>query len=244
VIVEQANLVRKRRISFLLACQTVGQLNNIYGKDGAATLLAGMATQIIFGGADKETATYFSSLAGNQTKVLETDNPHQPKRSVERPLLTHDQIISPPHAPQGNVILFTRYVTETYAVNAVILARLTRLYERQDWKATIAQAKGKGREVRLFTRASVEKRKMLPTEEEPMSTPAKTPIAVPTTSTTPMPPTPPILGPSHQRVSRSAATTASPSEPTSQFLYLRVVDDSPPPDQQNIVIPYPVRKRS
>jgi type IV secretion system protein VirD4 len=87
VIVEQANLVRKRRISFLLACQTIGQLQQIYGKDGAATLLAGMATQIIFGGADKETASYFSSLAGNQTRVMESE-PHragQPaqKRTVE-----------------------------------------------------------------------------------------------------------------------------------------------------------------
>lgn len=144
VIVEQANLVRKRRISFLLACQTIGQLQHIYGKDGAATLLAGMATQIIFGGADKETALYFSSLAGNQTRILE----HEPrqigqspqKRPVERPLLTHDQIISPPHAPQGNVIIFTRYVTESYAVNAVILARLTRMYERDDWKKALAKA--------------------------------------------------------------------------------------------------------
>jgi type IV secretory pathway TraG/TraD family ATPase VirD4 len=104
-----------------------------------------MATQIIFGGADKGIASYFSSLAGNQTKIIEAEayRPGQPaqKRTVERPLLTHNQIISPPHAPQGNVIIFTRYVTESYAVNAVILARLTRMYERQDWKAQIAQAK-------------------------------------------------------------------------------------------------------
>ena len=70
VIVEQANLVRKRRISYLLACRKIGQLQNIYG---AATLLAGMETQIIFGGANKETASYFSSLAGNQTKTIETE---------------------------------------------------------------------------------------------------------------------------------------------------------------------------
>ena len=153
VIVEQVNLVRKRRISFLLACQTVGQLYNIYGKDGTATLLAGMATQIVFGGADKETATYFSSLAGNQTKTLV--NEHNQKRTVERPLLTHDQIISPPHAPQGNVIIFTRYVTETYAVNAVILARLTRMYERADWQTAISQATAK---VKLYTRYNKRKR--------------------------------------------------------------------------------------
>jgi type IV secretory pathway TraG/TraD family ATPase VirD4 len=221
VIVEQANLVRKRRISFLLACQTVGQLHNIYGKDGTATLLAGMATQIIFGGADKETATYFSSLAGNQTKVLETDHQTKQKRTVERPLLTHDQIISPPHAPQGNVILFTRYVTESYAVNAFILARLMRLYERSDWQQAIARAKHQ--KLRLFTRTSAEKRHH-PTREP---APGTAPSPASTVATTPM-----------------AATMADPPKPTPPdpvFRYLRVIDDSPPPAQQNIVIPYPVR---
>jgi type IV secretory pathway TraG/TraD family ATPase VirD4 len=221
VIVEQANLVRKRRISFLLACQTVGQLHNIYGKDGAATLLAGMATQIIFGGADKETAAYFSSLAGNQTKVLETDHQTQHKRSVERPLLTHDQIISPPHAPQGNVILFTRYVTESYAVNAVILARLTRLYERSDWQSAITRAKHK--KLRLFTRTAAEKRQN-PTREP---APGTAPIPASTVATTPM--------------ATTMADQPKPTSPEPVFRYLRVVDDGPPPDQQNIVIPYPVR---
>ena len=209
VVVEQANLVRKRRISFLLACQTVGQLQNIYGRDGAATLLAGMATQIIFGGADKETAGYFSSLAGNQTRitvkapVYKNQNPQQ--QAVERPLLTHDQIISPPHAPQGNVIIFTRYVTESYAVNAVILARLTRMYERRDWKVAIAKAKQ--RKPRLFSRHHAEKskRKVKPKLET--------------------------------NINGSPTTTAAP-EPT--FIRLRVIDDSPPPDQQNIVVPYRV----
>jgi len=238
VIVEQANLVRKRRISFLLACQTVGQLNNIYGKDGAATLLAGMATQIIFGGADKETALYFSSLAGNQTKVLETENPNQPKRSIERPLLTHDQIISPPHAPQGNVILFTRYVTETYAVNAVILARLTRLYERQDWKAAVAQAKAKGQTARMFTRTVAEKRKAHREEGRSPTPDPLLDITVPESSL--------LSSISQMPVQRPVSVNSSPNsnriEKPSRFLYLRVIDDSPPPDEQNIVIPYPIAK--
>jgi len=215
VIVEQANLVRKRRISFLLACQTVGQLQNIYGKDGAATLLAGMATQIIFGGADKETATYFSSLAGNQTRVIESEarqagQPAQ-KRSVERPLLTHDQIISPPHAPQGNVIIFTRYVTESYAVNAVILARLTRMYERQDWRAVVAKAKT--RKLRLFSRHKMEKRKALPEAE-----------------TSP-------------EVSVSVLHQPTPTPTATQKMKGRVIDESTPPDEQNVVLPYSVERR-
>jgi type IV secretory pathway TraG/TraD family ATPase VirD4 len=213
VIVEQANLVRKRRISFLLACQTVGQLQNIYGKDGAATLLAGMATQIIFGGADKETATYFSSLAGNQTRVIESEarqagQPAQ-RRSVERPLLTHDQIISPPHAPQGNVIIFTRYVTASYAVNAVILARLTRMYERQDWQAAIAKAKA--RKLRLYTRHHAQKRTSPPS---PVETPA--PIQV---------------------------SDALPHTPAPLKSRGRVLDDSTPPDEQNVVLPYSIVER-
>jgi type IV secretory pathway TraG/TraD family ATPase VirD4 len=225
IVVEQANLVRKRRISFLLACQTIGQLQNIYGKDGAATLLAGMATQIIFGGADKETASYFSSLAGNQTKTIETEayRPGQPaqKRSVERPLLTHDQIISPPHAPQGNVIIFTRYVTESYAVNAVILARLTRMYERQDWKSQIAQAKQ--RKPRFYTRGNSEKRKRQSLEK---------PLAAESVSA---------------QTSQMLYELPKPeqaSKPTYQKAYLRVIDDSTPPDEQNVVIPYPVKDLS
>jgi type IV secretory pathway TraG/TraD family ATPase VirD4 len=222
VIVEQANLVRKRRISFLLACQTVGQLQNIYGKDGAATLLAGMATQIIFGGADKETATYFSSLAGNQTRVIESESRQagQPaqKRSIERPLLTHDQIISPPHAPQGNVIIFMRYVTESYAVNAVILARLTRMYERHDWKSAIAKAKT--HKLRLFTRSMLEKRKAKPLEAQ--ETPAE--LAISTL---------------HQSVTKPSSIAI----PTLTKRTHRVIDDSTPPDEQNVVIPYPVKER-
>jgi type IV secretory pathway TraG/TraD family ATPase VirD4 len=174
IIVEQANLVRKRRITFLIACQTIGQLHTIYGREAAATLLAGMATQIIFGGADKETASYFSTLAGNQTKIVETTGSPPQKRSVERPLLTHDQIISPPHAPQGNVIIFTRYVTERYAVNAVILARLTRLYERTDWKNDIIRVQHQP--LRLYDRQQAEKRK---TKTVPISSPTHSEPASP-----------------------------------------------------------------
>ena len=67
-VVEFANLVRKRRLSFILACQTMGQLENIYGRNGAETLLAGMAFQVIFGGCDQATAKYYSDMAGIGTK--------------------------------------------------------------------------------------------------------------------------------------------------------------------------------
>jgi type IV secretory pathway TraG/TraD family ATPase VirD4 len=221
VIVEQANLVRKRRISFLLACQTVGQLNNIYGKDGAATLLAGMATQIIFGGADKETASYFSSLAGNQTRVLETEGSNKQKRTVERPLLSHDQIISPPHAPQGNVILFTRYVTEKYAVNAVILARLTRMYEREDWKTSIAAAKAKKRKAKIYSRAVAERQQQKP--EPKVISQLETIVQA-------------VAKPRQPTVQKSLVPKPIPAR-------IRVIDDNTPPNEQNVVIPFPIRSK-
>ena len=194
VIVEQANLVRKRRISFLLAAQTIGQLQEIYGRDGAATLLAGMATNIIFGGADKETAQYYSGLAGNKTKIIGEDG-----RVSERPLLAHDQIISPPHAPQGNVIIFTRYVTASYAVHAVILARLTRIYERRDLQNKITAAQRKNRRARMFTRIHAQRgrKKKRTTRPEPVQTPTPKPTRInePTLTLEPQETTGPSLSP-------------------------------------------------
>lgn len=130
-IVEFANLVRKRRIAFLLACQTLGQLENIYGRNGTETLLAGMATQIVFGACDQRTAEYYSAATG-QTTAKEMDRDGRESERGRR-LLTADEVIRP---PQGNALIATRYVTSEYATYAFVLARLTRIYERKD----VAQA--------------------------------------------------------------------------------------------------------
>jgi type IV secretory pathway TraG/TraD family ATPase VirD4 len=226
VVVEQANLVRKRRIAFLLATQTVGQLTRLYGRDGAATLLAGMATQIVFGGSDKETAEYFSSLAGNQTRILLTDKETKQQRVVERPLLTHDQIIAPPHAPQGNVIIFTRYVTATYAVNAVILARLTRLYERDDWKAAVAQVKTSNRKIKVYTRAIASRK-----HQRTIETPAERDTTL-------------AFSPVTEQISTAVAEDVQRSSRQPQFRFLRVIDDSPPANEQVVVIPIPIDRKA
>ncbi len=199
VIVEQANLVRKRRISFLLAAQTIGQLQDIYGKDRATTLLAGMATNIIFGGADKRTAEYYASMSGNTTRVIDPKT----ERPMERPLLSENEIVQPPHAPQGNAIIFSRYVTADYAVHAVILARLTRMYERADWKQAIAPATSK--RPKIYTRA-VAMRKYRSVGETIAPPPAVQPVAAssqwpaespspiaPQQVADPLPPEPPVL---------------------------------------------------
>lgn len=131
-IVNFANLVRKRQIAFLLACQTLGQLENIYGKNGAETLLAGMATQIIFGGCDQRTAEYYSAATGQSTAKESASDGTAKDR--QRRLLTPDEIVRP---PTGNCLISTRYVEAEYATYAFILARLTRIYERKDVKAAL-----------------------------------------------------------------------------------------------------------
>jgi len=161
-VVEFANLVRKRRISFILACQTMGQLENIYGRNGAETLLAGMAFQVIFGGCDQATAKYYSDAAGTGTnRKLDQEGRIQER---QRKLLTPDEIIRP---PQGNCTIFGRYVTAEYATYVIILSRLTRIYERKDVAAAIKTINRKQAKKQVMRRGRGEKLKNgeTPTQE-------------------------------------------------------------------------------
>lgn len=49
----------------------------------------------------------------------------------QRPLLTVDEVITP---QVGNCTVFARYVEAGFATQVILNARLTRFYERQDWK--------------------------------------------------------------------------------------------------------------
>jgi type IV secretion system protein VirD4 len=153
-VVEFANLVRKRRISFILACQTMGQLENIYGRNGAATLLAGMAFQVIFGGCDQATAKYYSDVAGTGTSRKSDEEGRTQER--QRKLLTPDEIIRP---PQGNCTIFGRYVTAEYATYVIILSRLTRIYERKDVAVAVKQLNPKKYRRQIMRRGRGEKRR-------------------------------------------------------------------------------------
>jgi hypothetical protein len=86
---------------------------------------------------------------------------------------------------------------------------------RDDWRAAIAQAK----KARIFTR-DMAKQKPAPEAE-------------------PMPEAPP-LKPDHVPTSLPAAP--APALAPAPQSALRVIDDSPPPHEQNIVIPFPVRR--
>ena len=126
-LVADVNLVRKRRISILIAAQTKGQFHLIYGNDGTQALFTGLATQIVYGGCDVETAEFYSRASGTATQQ-DGDNDRPSYRS--RPLLTVDEVITP---QAGNATIFARYVDPGYATQIILTGRLTRLYERRDW---------------------------------------------------------------------------------------------------------------
>jgi type IV secretory pathway TraG/TraD family ATPase VirD4 len=135
-VVQFANLVRKRRIAILIAAQTLGQLEQIYGRNGTETLLAGMAFQIVFGGCDQRTAEHYSRVTGTTTQKSASSKTES-AYSRGRTLLTPDEIIRP---PQGNCTIFGRYVTSEFATYVIVLSRLTRIYERHDVQRAVQSA--------------------------------------------------------------------------------------------------------
>ncbi len=135
-LVADVNLVRKRRISILIGAQTKGQFHLIYGQEGTQALLTGLATQIVFGGCDAETAEYYSKASGIATADANKDDLNSHLR--QRPLLTVDEVITP---QSGNCSIFARYVEPNFATQVILTARLTRLYERRDWRERFAAVK-------------------------------------------------------------------------------------------------------
>ena len=128
-LVADVNLVRKRRISILIGAQTKGQFHLIYGAEGTQALFSGLATQVIYGGGDADTAEFYSKASGTATTDANMDDPNSHLR--QRPLLTVDEVITP---QVGNCTIFARYVEAGFATQVILNARLTRFYERDDWK--------------------------------------------------------------------------------------------------------------
>lgn len=135
-LVADVNLVRKRRISIMIGAQTKGQFHMIYGNEGTQSLFTGLATQVIYGGCDADTAEFYSKASGTATTDANTDDPNSHLR--QRPLLTVDEVITP---QVGNCTIFARYVEVGFATQIVLNARLTRFYERDDWKQRLNATK-------------------------------------------------------------------------------------------------------
>ncbi|MBL8153643.1 MAG: type IV secretory system conjugative DNA transfer family protein [Anaerolineae bacterium] len=113
----------------LIGAQTKGQFHMIYGAEGTQALFTGLATQVVYGGCDADTAEFYSKASGTATTDANQDDPNSHLR--QRPLLTVDEVITP---QVGNCTIFARYVEAGFATQVVLNARLTRFYERIDWK--------------------------------------------------------------------------------------------------------------
>lgn len=142
-LVEDINLVRKRRISVLIAAQSLSQFDHIYPAKGEADrLMAGLATKIVFGGCDQKTAEFFSRVSGQQTITLTSlSRAHRrPGQGLQdtasaslqgRPLLLPDDVIRP---GKGAATIFAAYSEAGLADQAIFHARLTPFFKRRDWK--------------------------------------------------------------------------------------------------------------
>lgn len=108
----------------------------IYGNEGTQALFTGLATQVIYGGCDADTAEFYSKASGTATTDANADDPNSHLR--QRPLLTVDEVVTP---QVGNCTIFARYVEAGFATQVVLNARLTRFYERDDWKKRLSAAK-------------------------------------------------------------------------------------------------------
>jgi len=108
----------------------------IYGTEGTQALLTGLATQIVYGGCDHDTADFYSKASGTTTADA---NPDPQKANFrQRPLLTVDEVVTP---QIGNCTIFARFVEPAFATQVILTARLTRLYEREDWQTRFAASK-------------------------------------------------------------------------------------------------------
>jgi len=88
-----------------------------YGTEGTQALFTGLATQIIHGGCDHDTADFYSKASGTTTADANPD-------------------------PQiGNCTIFARFIEPAFATQAILTARLTRLNEREDWHIRFANSK-------------------------------------------------------------------------------------------------------
>src|SRR5579859_6033501 len=108
----------------------------IYGTEGTQALFTGLATQIVYGGCDHDTADFYSKASGTTTADA---NPDPQKANFrQRLLLTVDEVVTP---QIGNCTIFARYVEPAFSTQVILTARLTRLYERDDWRVCFALSK-------------------------------------------------------------------------------------------------------
>ncbi len=143
----------------------------IYGTEGTQALFTGLATQIVYGGCDHDTADFYSKASG--TTTADADPDPQKANFRQRPLLTVDEVVTP---QLGNCTIFARYVEPAFATQVILTARLTRLYEREDWKARFATTQN-DEPLMLERGVNVRKQPIIAVAEPPKPVPAADPFA-------------------------------------------------------------------
>lgn len=141
-VIQAVNTFRKRNISFMIAAQTISQLELVYGKQAAEALIAGMATQIYLGSCDEPTASYVSQMLGSTTEYSKSRRPGEQPSAHGRKLLNIEEVVKP---PRGNSVIVHRYATTSFATQLVLLAQFRPMWDRDDWNRRIAQAKAAGK---------------------------------------------------------------------------------------------------
>lgn len=82
-------VARKRKVSISIVLQSQSQLESIYGKNDAETILSGGITnKLFFSGSDLKTCSYVEKLLGSETRFEKDED----SRIVGRPLLNADQV--------------------------------------------------------------------------------------------------------------------------------------------------------
>jgi type IV secretory pathway TraG/TraD family ATPase VirD4 len=99
----------------MVGAHTKGQFHMIYGTEGAQALFTGLATPIVIGGCDHDTARFYSDTPGTVTADANPDP--QEDNFRQRPLLTVDEVVTP---IMGNCTLFARHVESAFATQVIL----------------------------------------------------------------------------------------------------------------------------
>jgi type IV secretory pathway TraG/TraD family ATPase VirD4 len=72
----------------IVGAQTKGQFHMIYGTEGTQALFTGLATQIVYGGCDHDTADFYSKASGTTT----ADADPEPGVKIRSKIPQNDQV--------------------------------------------------------------------------------------------------------------------------------------------------------
>lgn len=100
---------RKYGLRFICSSQSIADLREEYGRDGASVLLSCLSSQFVFRGSDEESATYASRLLGQThvtRQIRSTSESHAPRRLTD---------------PVGSNVSQSTSMNEQHSIEAAVL---------------------------------------------------------------------------------------------------------------------------